>query len=99
MKLGTEENRQDAEPQALEAGVGAAGSAGSPPLGRWRKVDGRLWRGVPKVPPEHDSAAFCGADHRRLGVLGQGSTALRGAGPRNARVGSLAWVWWRRPPP
>ena len=39
----------------------------------------------------HVSAAFCGADHRRLG-FGQGSTALQGAGPRNAPRLSLA-VW------
>ena len=53
----------------------------------------RLCEGLGSLP-EQGPAAFCRAQSRRQGG-GQGSTALRGAGPRSAgrrACGSLAWV-------
>ena len=54
--------------------------------------------GLQGLLPEQAPPAFCGADLRRHGGLGQGSTALRGAGRRGAPRRCLAWVWWGRSP-
>ena len=79
---------------AQEPRSGVPGWSGGPAGRRFRRLRGSPHGSLPEQGP----AAFCGADHQRRQRGGQGSTALRGAGPRAPRVGSLTWVWWRRSP-